>query len=109
MAFYPTEDYKILTGTTKEEVETKTQQAIADGYELIADNVIYDNDYKDSNFPYTQAVVKKTNTDDAYIAKLVAAFQPLINSINTKLDQISAQLGSANTKLDQIESNTNKQ
>lgn len=87
MAFYPTEDYQVLTATTKAEIEAKSRQAIADGYELVG-HIIYNSDYDQENFPYTQGIIKKTNTDAQYIAQLYNAFASALNSINAHLAQI---------------------
>lgn len=87
MAFYPTEDYQVLTATTKAEIEAKTRQAIADGYELVG-HIIYNSDYDQEGFPYTQGIVKKTNTDAQYISQLYNAFSSTLNSINAHLAQI---------------------
>lgn len=87
MAYYPTEDYQVLTATTKAEIEAKTRQAIADGYELVG-HVLYNSDYEQERYPYTQGVIKKTNTDAQYISQLFAAFSSTLNSINSHLAQV---------------------
>lgn len=109
MAFYPTEDYKVLTGSTVLEIEAKVRAAIADDYEVVADNILYTNEYDDDKNAYTQAVVKHTNTDDAYIAKqtasMLAAFKPYLDTMNSTLSTISSRLNTVNNKLDTVNSN----
>lgn len=111
MAFYPTEDYKVLVGSTVPEIEAKVRAAIADDYEVVADNILYTNEYVDDKNAYTQAVVKHTNTDDAYIAKqtasMLAAFKPFLDTMITHLESIDNKLTTMNTTLSTISSRVN--
>lgn len=108
MAFYPTENYGVLTGKTVAEIEEKTRAAIANGYDVVSDNTLYINKYKNDTHAYTQAVVKKTNTDAQYIAAMYAAFKPALDGIAGQLSTIASRLSTANNKLDQIITNTNQ-
>lgn len=100
MAFYPIEDYKVISAKTQPELDTLLRTAIADGYEPVGD-ILFNSTEEDDKLAYSQSLIKRTNTDAQYIAQEVAAFQPKFDAINTAL-------ASMNTKLQQIVENTEK-
>lgn len=102
MAYYPAQDTKIVTAKTEDEMKAAVATAMADGYFPISDTAVWDAKLVAPTEAYRQTMVKYTNTDAQYIANMYAAFQSILEGINS-------QLASANSKLQQIVTNTNKQ
>lgn len=100
MAFYPIEDYKVISAKTQPELDALLREAINEGYEPVGD-ILFNSTEEDDRLAYSQSLIKRTNTDSQYIAEEVAAFQPKFDAINTALASI-------NTKLQTIAENTAK-
>lgn len=100
MAFYPAEDFKLLTASEKEDMENQIAEAMEDGYYPVGP-WRYNSKQSEYEHAYVQTVVKLTNTDAQYIAALVSAFQPLFNSVTSQLATMNAHLAA-------IEQNTEK-
>ena len=101
MAYYPAQATQVVSVKTTEEMQTKVQAALADGWFPVTDTSVWDAKLVPPTEAYRQTMVKYENTDAQYIAAMYAAFQSILEGINS-------QLATANSRLQQIVTNTNR-
>lgn len=88
MAYYPAQDIKVVSAKTKDEMEAAVEAAMADGYFPVSDTEGWNGKLVEPAVAYRQTMVKYQNTDAQYIAAMFAAFQGILNSIDSKLEAI---------------------
>ena len=108
MAYYPAQATQVVSAKTKEEMQTKVQAALADGWFPVTDTSVWDAKLVAPTEAYRQTMVKYQNTDPQFIAAMYAAFKPALDDIRAHLASIDAKLDTANSRLSSIVSNTNR-
>lgn len=91
MAYYPIEDFTVVSTKTQPEMNTELRKKIADGYEPVGD-ILFNSTEDDDYLAYSQSLIKRTNTDAQFIANMAAALKPQLDALNTQLTNINNKL-----------------